>query len=65
MVGYTPHVEILKRNAYQEVSIKLSPDNLELDEIVVTPGENPAWRNRRNVIRVGVVEKVTGYITIT
>lgn len=49
MVGYTPHVEILKRNAYQEVNIKLSPDNLELDEIVVTPGENPAWRIMRNV----------------
>ena len=31
----------------------------------VTIGENPAWKNRRNVIRVGVVEKVTGYITIT
>jgi hypothetical protein len=49
MVGYTPHVEILKRNAYQEVNIKLSPNNLELDEIVVTPGENPAWRIMRNV----------------
>ena len=49
MVGYTPHTEILKRNAYQEVHIKLEPDNLELDEIVVTPGENPAWRIMRNV----------------
>ena len=49
MVGYVPHVEILKRNSYQEVNIKLSPDNLELDEIVVTPGENPAWRIMRNV----------------
>jgi len=49
MVGYTPHIEILRRNAYQELKIELSPDNLELDEIVVTPGENPAWRIMRNV----------------
>lgn len=49
MMGYVPHFEIIKPNSFQEVNIKLAPNNFELNEIVVHPGENPAWRIMRNV----------------
>lgn len=49
MVGYETHREPIKRNSYQEVNIQLRAASMELGEIVVLPGENPAWRIMRNV----------------
>ena len=49
MMGYTPYYYKVNRDAYQEISVVLDADNYELGEIVVHPGENPAWRIMRNV----------------
>lgn len=49
MMGYTPVTELVQRGSFNELNVKLSPDNYELNEIVVHPGENPAWRIMRNV----------------
>lgn len=49
MMGYTPYFYKVTRDAFQEISVVLDPDNYELGEIVVHPGENPAWRIMRNV----------------
>ncbi|MBQ1696624.1 MAG: carboxypeptidase-like regulatory domain-containing protein, partial [Bacteroidales bacterium] len=49
MMGYTPYFYKVTRGAYHEVNVVLDPDNYELGEIVVHPGENPAWRIMRNV----------------
>ena len=49
MMGYTPYFYKVTRGAYHEVNVMLDPDNYELGEIVVHPGENPAWRIMRNV----------------
>lgn len=49
MMGYTPYFYKVQKGAYQEITVVLDPDNYELGEIVVLPGENPAWRIMRNV----------------
>ena len=49
MMGYTPYFYKVTREAYHEVNVVLDPDSYELNEIVVHPGENPAWRIMRNV----------------
>ena len=49
MMGYTPYFHKVIKNSYQEVQAVMTTDNYELNEIVVHPGENPAWRIMRNV----------------
>ncbi|MBR4325872.1 MAG: carboxypeptidase-like regulatory domain-containing protein [Bacteroidales bacterium] len=49
MMGYTPYFYKVQRDAYQEINVVMDPDSYELNEIVVHPGENPAWRIMRNV----------------
>lgn len=49
MMGYTPYFYKVTRGSYQEVNVVLNSDSYELNEIVVHPGENPAWRIMRNV----------------
>ena len=49
MVGYIPVSMKIQRDAFQELDIQLDPETYEMDEIVVHPGENPAWRIMRNV----------------
>ena len=49
MVGYIPVSMQIQKNAFQELNIQLDPETYEMDEIVVHPGENPAWRIMRNV----------------
>ncbi len=48
-MGYIPQYFKVSLNSYQELNVKLAPDNFELNEIVVHPGENPAWRIMRKV----------------
>lgn len=51
MVGYET-VEIkIKKYTFQELNIELQPSDIALNEIVVTPGENPAWRIMRNIVK--------------
>ena len=49
MMGYTPYFYKVNKEAFQEINVVLDADNYELGEIVVLPGENPAWRIMRNV----------------
>lgn len=48
-MGYITVYMKLAKNSFQELDVKMDPDNFELNEIVVHPGENPAWRIMRNV----------------
>jgi hypothetical protein len=48
-VGYKPWKHAIQKGSYQTFDIKLVPDNIQLDEIVVTPGENPAFRILRKI----------------
>lgn len=48
-LGYRPFETALKNGAYQELNIRLEPDNIVMDEIVVHPGENPAFRILREI----------------
>ncbi len=48
-VGYLPYFHKVDRNAFQEVNVKMEADSYMLNEIVIHPGENPAWRIMRNV----------------
>ena len=41
-MGYKPQKVTVKQFAYQEVNVNLEPDNFSLEEVVITPGENPA-----------------------
>ncbi len=49
MMGYTPYFYKVNKESFQEINVVLDADNYELGEIVVHPGENPAWRIMRNV----------------
>ena len=49
-VGYKPQTVFIKKNQFQQIDIQLDPDIYKLDEIVVTPGENPAHPILRNII---------------
>lgn len=49
MMGYAPYFYKVNKGSFQEINVVLDADNYELGEIVVHPGENPAWRIMRNV----------------
>lgn len=48
-LGYVRYSRAVQNGSYQEVAVKLQPENVQLDEIVVHPGENPAFRILRNI----------------
>ncbi|MCF8358041.1 MAG: DUF5686 and carboxypeptidase regulatory-like domain-containing protein [Prolixibacteraceae bacterium] len=50
-VGYTPSKIPLTSPVNSRLEIALSPADIELNEIVIHPGENPAFRIIRNVIK--------------
>ncbi len=50
-LGYKTVKEKIRQGSYQELKIFLEPDKITLDEVVVVPGENPAWRIIRNIIK--------------
>jgi len=47
-IGYFSKTKPLKQDAIQVINFQLEPSNLELDEVVIRPGENPALRIIRN-----------------
>ena len=49
MMGYTPYYYKVNKESFQEINVVMDADSYELNEIVVHPGENPAWRIMRNV----------------
>ena len=48
-LGYKTQSQIVKNGTYQEFDIRLDPDNVVIDEVVVRPGENPAFRILRKI----------------
>ncbi len=42
-MGYETKEMLIKRGTFQRIDIKLSPSDFLLDEVVITPGENPAF----------------------
>lgn len=49
-VGYKPTMLRVKKGVYQEVSVNLEPEAIELEAVVVKPGESQANRIIRNII---------------
>jgi hypothetical protein len=43
-MGYNTVMMPVKKGASQQINFSLNPDTLLIDEVVVTPGENPAFR---------------------
>ena len=48
-IGYLPYKTAIHNGSYLELAIRLNPDNIVMDEIVVHPGENPAFRILREI----------------
>lgn len=51
MIGYESQVRTIYRGAFNQVDFRLSPVQFGIDEIVVTPGENPAHPILEGIIR--------------
>ncbi|MCB0819989.1 MAG: carboxypeptidase-like regulatory domain-containing protein, partial [Bacteroidetes bacterium] len=49
-LGYKPQRLAIKRYKLTELEIRLVPDNYQLREVVIRPGENPAHRIMREVV---------------
>ncbi len=49
-IGYKTKRIKIKRNAVNELLLELEPDIIALNEIVIRPGENPAFRVMRKVV---------------
>ncbi len=49
-IGYEPYRAEIKPGAYQTFDIYLEPESVEMSEIVVKPGENPANRIIRSIV---------------
>ncbi len=63
-LGYTRVVKMVKRNSGQEINFVLRPLTNAIQEVVIHPGENPAWRIFRNVVAhkdLNNREKVVAY----
>lgn len=50
-IGYQRKALRIQKNTYQDLAIKLEPDNIKLAEVVVVPGENPAHIILKNIIK--------------
>lgn len=50
-VGYLPQTIKIKKGVYQVVDIQLKPDVVQLKDVIVKPGENPAHRLLKKVIK--------------
>jgi hypothetical protein len=49
-IGYKPQKIAVKRLKLTELKIQLEPENIQLREVIIRPGENPAHRIMREVI---------------
>ena len=50
-VGYKTEKIKINKGRFQEIDIQLEPESITLDEVVIIPGENPAFRIIRNIIK--------------
>lgn len=50
-VGYKPAVIKIRKGVYQEVFVRLEPESIALEAVVVRPGESQANRIIRNIIK--------------
>ncbi len=50
LLGYKTQTVFVTRDVTEEIEIQLYPDNITLSEVVVLPGENPAFEILRRVI---------------
>ena len=51
LIGYAAKVVKIQPGAYNEVDFVLEPEHFALDEVTVTPGENPALPILRRVVK--------------
>ncbi|MCK4661245.1 MAG: carboxypeptidase-like regulatory domain-containing protein [Bacteroidales bacterium] len=49
-IGYKTQSFQLKKNYFQVIDIELVSENINLEEVIIKPGENPAHRIIRNII---------------
>ena len=50
-LGYRTIKTPVQKQRYQELNLEMTPDNIVLNEIVVLPGENPAHKILRKIIK--------------
>ncbi len=50
-LGYYPKTVKIKKGVYQEINVELEPQSIELEGVVVMPGENPAHPILRKIIK--------------
>ncbi len=50
-IGYKTRTIGIRKNIFQTIDITLEPDFIQMDEVVIVPGENPAHRILRNIIK--------------
>jgi len=50
-LGYYSKTVKIKKGVYQELNIELEPQSIELEGVVVVPGENPAHPILKNIIK--------------
>jgi len=50
-IGYISDTIIINIGAYQELNLHLKQESYNIDEIIILPGENPAHRILRNIIK--------------
>ena len=48
-LGYQPFKQALRNGIFQQVDVRLKAENIMMDEVVVHPGENPAFRILREI----------------
>ncbi len=49
-LGYKKKSIFISEHGFQTINIELEPDKYSIEEVVITPGENPAHRIVRNII---------------
>ena len=50
-IGYKPRTKNVKRGLHQTINFQLNEEVTSLEAVVVTAGENPAWKILRGVVR--------------
>jgi len=48
-MGYSPQTVGVRKGVQQVIHFRLSPSSLNIEEVVITPGENPAFQVLRNI----------------
>ncbi len=48
-LGFTPRSKAVGKDSRQTINFQLDPTSVQMQEVVIKPGENPAWRILRGV----------------